>query len=68
MTALALLIAIPLAWWITRKWLQDFEYRISPGIGVFVGTSLLVILITLVTVSLEATRTAMMNPVKNLRE
>jgi len=51
-----------------HRWLQDFEYRISPGIGIFSGTSLIVIVITLLTVSLEATRTAMLNPVKNLRE
>ena len=68
LTALALLIAIPLSGWAMHRWLQDFEYRISPGIGIFAGTSLIVIVITLLTVSLEATRTAMLNPVKNLRE
>ncbi|HWK07684.1 MAG TPA: ABC transporter permease [Puia sp.] len=68
LTALALLIAIPLAAWLMNRWLQDFEYRVSPGIWIFAGTSLLVLLITLVTVSLEAMRTAMINPVKNLKE
>jgi putative ABC transport system permease protein len=68
LTALALLIAIPLAGWLMHRWLQDFEYRVSPGIGVFAGTALLVLLVTLLTVSLEAARTAMINPVKNLRE
>jgi putative ABC transport system permease protein len=68
LTALALLIAIPLAAWLMNRWLQDFEYRVSPRIWIFAGSSLLVLLITLVTVSLEAMRTAMINPVKNLKE
>jgi putative ABC transport system permease protein len=68
LTAVALLIAIPLAAWTMHRWLQDFEYRISPGVWIFVGTALLVLLITVMTVSLEAMRAAMSNPVKNLRE
>ena len=68
LTAVALLIAIPLAGWTMHRWLQDFEYRISPGAWIFVSTALLVFLITIATVSLEAMRTAMSNPVKNLRE
>jgi putative ABC transport system permease protein len=68
LTALALVIAIPLAGWSMNRWLQDFEYRVSPGIWVYAGSALLVLLIMLLTVSLEAGRTAMINPVKNLRE
>lgn len=68
LTGLALLIAIPLAAWLMSRWLQDFEYRVSPSGWIFAGTAVLVLLITLVTVSLEAMRTAMINPVKNLKE
>ena len=67
LAAVAVVIAFPLAWWAMRSWLQDFVYRIAIGPWVFVGAGLLVLVVTLATVSIQAVRTALLNPVKNLK-
>jgi putative ABC transport system permease protein len=61
------LIAFPIAWWAMYKWLQSFAYRtaISPWVFVLAGTG--AILIALLTVSYQAIRAAVANPVKSLR-
>ena len=64
---IACLITFPFTWWLMNKWLQDFAYRaeIGWGIGLFAGA--LVVMIALVTVSFQAIRVAMANPIKSLR-
>ena len=64
---LAILIAFPIAWWIMNQWLSDFAYRIDIGAGVFLIAGGSVILITLVTISFQAIKAAIANPVKSLR-
>jgi putative ABC transport system permease protein len=64
----AILIAFPFAWWVMNKWLQDFVYRTTMDWWIFVLAGVLVIVITLATVSIQALRTALLNPVKNLKE
>jgi putative ABC transport system permease protein len=64
---LALLIAIPLAWFAANKWLQNYPYRIGLGWEIFAVAGVLVILIALATVSFQAIRTALTNPVQSLR-
>ena len=64
---LALLIAIPLAWYAANKWLQNYPYRIPLNWQIFAIAGVLVILIALATVSFQAIRTAMANPVNSLR-
>lgn len=64
---LAFLIASPLAWWAMNKWLEDFAYRIQITGWVFLLAALLALFITLVTISFQAIRAAMANPVKSLR-
>jgi putative ABC transport system permease protein len=64
---IALIIAIPVGWYFMNKWLQDFAYRIDIGWGVFVASGLLVISIALLTVSYQAIKAALANPVKSLR-
>ncbi|MFT3911710.1 MAG: ABC transporter permease [Ferruginibacter sp.] len=64
---IALIIAVPLAWYFMNNWLQDFAYRINIGWWVFVVTGMLAILIALVTVSFQAIKAAIANPVKSLR-
>jgi ABC-type antimicrobial peptide transport system permease subunit len=64
---IALLIAIPIAWWAMDKWLQDFIYRVSIQWWVFVAAGILAILIAVLTVSFHAIRAAVANPVKSLR-
>ena len=64
---LALLIAIPLAWFAANKWLQNYPYRIGLSWQIFALAGVLVIFIALATVSFQAIRTALANPAKSLR-
>lgn len=59
--------AIPLAWWAMNRWLQDFAYRISIGWWVFAAAGIIALLIALITVSSQAVKAALANPVKSLR-
>ena len=63
----AFVIATPIAWWAMHQWLQDFAYRIDISWWIFIGAGLLALFIALATVSVQAIKAAMANPVKNLR-
>jgi len=63
----ALIIASPIAWLMMNKWLQDYAYRIDVSWWMFVIAGTLAILIALLTVSFQAIRAALANPVKSLR-
>jgi putative ABC transport system permease protein len=63
----AFVIASPIAWYIMNKWLQDFAYRISIGWWVFVIAAFLAMLIAVLTVSFQAIKAALVNPVESLR-
>lgn len=65
---IALLIASPIAWWIMNKWLENFAYRINIQWWMFVAAGLIAIGIALVTVSWQALRAALANPVDSLRD
>jgi putative ABC transport system permease protein len=67
MIGIAILIAIPLAWYAGNKWLQDFAFRISVQGWVFIAASVATILIALATVGFHSVRSALINPVKSLR-
>ncbi len=60
-------IAWPLAGWAMHRWLQDFAYRINIGWWVFALAGVAALLIALVTVSFQAIKAAVANPVKSLR-
>jgi putative ABC transport system permease protein len=64
---IAFVIAAPVAWYAMNKWLQDYTYRIQPGWGIFLSAGLLAIVIALATVSFQAIKAALANPVKSLR-
>jgi len=64
---ISLLIAIPVAWIAANKWLESYPYRISLSWWMFASAGILVVLIALATVSFQAIRAAMANPVKSLR-
>lgn len=64
---IAILIASPIAWWTMNKWLQNFAYRIHLSWWIFAGAGALAILIALITVSFQAIRAAVANPVESLR-
>lgn len=63
----AFAIAIPISWYTVDRWLQDFEYRIHISVEVFIWAGLLSIALALVTVSFQAIKAAMANPVQSLR-
>jgi putative ABC transport system permease protein len=64
---IALIIAIPGAWFVANKWLQNYPYRITLSWWLFASAAILVILIAIVTVSFQAIKAAVANPVKSLR-
>jgi len=65
--SIAILAAIPLAWWAGNKWLQDFAFRIPVHISVFIATAVITMLIALFTVGFHTVRAALSDPVKSLR-
>jgi len=67
LVGIAFVIATPVAWWAMSQWLEDFAYRISIGWWVFAIAGLAALLIALFTVSYQAIKAALTNPVKNLR-
>ena len=64
---IAFVIATPIAWFATNKWLGNFAYRIPIHWWVFALAGVVTLLIAFVTISLQAVKTAMTSPVKNLR-
>ena len=64
---IAALIAFPLGWWAMNKWLEDFAYRIPIAWWVFPVAGIAASIIALLTVSFQAIRAAIANPVKSLR-
>ena len=60
-------MAFPIAWWCMNKWLQDFAYRVNIEWWVFVVAGIVALLIALLTVSFQAIKAAIANPVKSLR-
>ncbi len=64
---LALVLASPVAWWAMRHWLADFAYRIDIGWQAFAVVGFAAIVLAFLTVSSQAVRAALLNPVKSLR-
>jgi len=60
-------IAIPLCWWAMNKWLEGFAYRVSVHWWLFAMAAMIAVLIALITVSVQAIKAALANPVKSLR-
>jgi putative ABC transport system permease protein len=63
----SLVLAIPIAWWAMNKWLQGFAYRVPLSWWMFVLAGGLAVLIALLTVSFQAIRAAIANPIRALR-
>jgi putative ABC transport system permease protein len=64
---IAVVIASPIAWYVMNQWLQNFAYRTSISWELFVLTAVLAMAIAFITVSFQAIKAALANPVKNLR-
>jgi putative ABC transport system permease protein len=67
LVVIAMVIAFPLSWWAMNYWLRGFAYRITIGWDVFALAALLAIGIAVLTVSFQAVKAALANPVKSLR-
>lgn len=63
----AFVVATPIAWYLMTQWLKDYEYKISIEWWVFAITGLISIFIAIATVSFQAVKAGMANPVKSLR-
>ncbi len=64
---IAMVIAIPLAYMASSKWLEHYPYRITLSWGIFAGAGLLVVFIAVATISFQAIKAAVANPVESLR-
>ncbi|PWT73208.1 MAG: cell division protein FtsX [Bacteroidetes bacterium] len=64
---IAFVIAAPIAWLTMSRWLRDFAYRVNLQWWIFLSAGLLAILIAFLTISVQAIRAAVSNPVKSLR-
>ena len=67
LVALALFIALPLAWYAMHRWLQNFAYRIELQWWFFALAALAALLIAFLTVSVQSMRAALANPVEALK-
>jgi putative ABC transport system permease protein len=67
LVVVAAIIAFPIAYWAMSQWLQGFAYRIGISWWIFAGAAILAIGIAAITVSYQAIKAALMNPVKSLR-
>jgi ABC-type antimicrobial peptide transport system permease subunit len=61
------LVAFPLSWWMMHSWLQNYKYRIEISWWIFLIAGIVAILIALITVSFQAIKAAVANPVESLR-
>lgn len=67
LVAIAFVIAAPIAWYTMSQWLQDFAYRIDPGLGLFALAGLSALVIALLTVSYQSVKATLINPVESLK-
>ncbi len=64
---IAMVIASPIAWYFMHNWLQDYAYRINIGWWAFVVTGVVAVMIAFITISFQAVKSAVANPVTSLR-
>jgi putative ABC transport system permease protein len=67
LVVISCVIASPVAFYYLHNWLQKYSYRVSIGVGVFIASGIAAIVITLLTISFQAIKAALANPVKSLR-
>lgn len=64
---IAIVMAVPVAWWVMYQWLQGFAYKTDISWWIFVLAGLLAVFIALITVSFQSIKAALMNPAKSLK-
>ena len=67
LVVIALVLAVPVAWYLMNEWLRDFAYRVNIEWWVFLVAALIAIIIAFITISTQAIKAAISNPVKSLR-
>jgi putative ABC transport system permease protein len=67
LVCIAILIALSIGWWTMHSWLNEYAYRININWWMFAAASGIIILIVAFTISFQAIKTAIANPVKSLR-
>lgn len=67
MVGVAILISLPIGWYVMNKWLEDFSYRIEIGFEIFALAAFLAIVVAVLTISYQSIKAALVNPVKSLR-
>jgi putative ABC transport system permease protein len=67
LVSVAILISVPVCWWVMNDWLQGFAYRIRIGPLVFLESGLIALGIALATMTWQSLRAAMANSVRSLR-
>ncbi|HTE31248.1 MAG TPA: hypothetical protein VK666_12795, partial [Chryseolinea sp.] len=67
LVVIAMAISIPVSYYLMKQWLSDFVYRIAIGPGVFIGCSLVALVLMWLTVSLLSLRVARIDPAKTLK-
>ncbi len=65
--SVAFVVAVPFSWWVMNRWLANFAYRTQLNWWIFFLAGLLVLIITVLTVSIQSWKTATKNPVESLR-
>ncbi len=64
---IAILIAIPVGWYIMNRWLEDFVYRIDLAWDIFFTAGSIALIIAVLTISYQAISAALLQPLKSLR-
>lgn len=64
---IAIVLAVPISWYFMNNWLEDFAYRIKISWWIFVLAGVVALAIALITVSYQAIKAAIVNPIKSLR-
>ena len=67
LVGIAIILASPVAYYLLKSWMEDFQYQIGIEWWVFVLAAVLALMVAFLTVSFQAVKAALMNPVKSLR-
>ncbi|CAN0051778.1 unnamed protein product, partial [Chrysoparadoxa australica] len=67
LTGISFVIAAPVSWYLMRNWLEDFDYKIELGIGIFLLALSAILLISVLTIGYKSLRAALANPIESLK-
>jgi putative ABC transport system permease protein len=65
---IAVIVAVPLAWWMMERWLSDFAYRVDIPVTTLLFSAGLIVIVAMITISWQTLKAALDNPVDNLRQ